>query len=104
MSDQPTDRETTERPIQPGRGLDLLPKAPIPDDMHWARPNPRIAGALARWAAAVDREAARAVSPRVRQLVLSRLESWHGEKPITVQWRLREPVPEHFHTVLGVSE
>ena len=31
-------------------------------------------------------------------------ESWHGEKPITVKWRLRESVPEHFHTVLGVSE
>ena len=80
-------RETTERPIQPGRGLDLLPKAPIPDDMRWARPNPRIADALARWAAAVDRETESAISPKVRQLVLDRLEVWNGEKmPLSRSW------------------
>jgi hypothetical protein len=80
-------RETTERPIQPGRGLDLLPKARIPDDMDWARPNPRVADALARWSAAVDREATAAVSPQVRQLVLDRLVSWSGEKmPMSRTW------------------
>ena len=80
-------RETTERPIQAGRGLDLLPKASIPDDMGWARPNPRIADALARWAAAVDREAAQAISPKVRQLVLDRLEAWNGERmPLSRSW------------------
>jgi superfamily II DNA or RNA helicase/diadenosine tetraphosphate (Ap4A) HIT family hydrolase len=29
---------------------------------------------------------------------------WEGEKPITVQWRLREPVPERLHELLGVPE
>ena len=63
-------RETTEREITPGRGLELLPGAPIPDDMAWAQSNPRIADALARWAAAVDRESEHAISPEVRLLVL----------------------------------
>lgn len=80
-------RETTERPIQAGRGLDLLPKAPIPEDMDWARPNSRIADALARWSAAVDREAASVISPNVRQLVLDRLEVWNGERmPLSRSW------------------
>jgi hypothetical protein len=80
-------RETTERPIQAGRGLDLLPSAPIPDDLQWARPNPRVADALARWAAAVDRESAKVISPDVRNLVLSRLADWQGEKmPISRSW------------------
>ena len=80
-------RETTERQILSGRSLDLLPPAPIPRDLDWARPNPRIADALARWAAAVDREAEKAISPQVRQLVLDRLESWTGEKmPLSRSW------------------
>jgi AhpD family alkylhydroperoxidase len=80
-------RETTEREIIPGRSLDLLPKATIPDDMTWARSNPRIADALARWAAAVDRESKHAISPEVRQLVLDRLESWNGERmPLSRSW------------------
>ena len=80
-------RETTERPIQPGRGLDLLPKAPIPEDMEWARPNSRVADALVRWSAAVDREAESAISPTVRQLVLDRLEVWNGERmPLSRSW------------------
>ena len=49
MSD-PALKTTTERPIQPGRGSTLLPPAPLPDDMYWAEPNPRIASALSRWA------------------------------------------------------
>lgn len=72
-------RETTERSIVPGRGLDLLPPAPLPEDLDWARPNPRIADALARWSAAVDREASQVISPEVRQLVSGSLDAWQGE-------------------------
>jgi len=80
-------RETTERPIAPGRALDLLPAAPLPDDLAWARPNPRIADALARWAAAVTREASKAVSPEVREVVRRRLDAWRGElMPISRRW------------------
>lgn len=30
-------------------------------------------------------------------------ESWEGEKPISVTWRLREPVPEGLRSVLNVT-
>lgn len=29
-------------------------------------------------------------------------ENWEGEKPITVHWRLREPIPERLWTILKV--
>lgn len=31
-----------------------------------------------------------------------RFSSWHGEKPITIEWDLAEPVPEHFRRMLKV--
>ena len=80
-------RETTERPIEPGRALDLLPPASMPDELAWARPNPRIADALARWGAAVDREASRAISPQVRELVQNSLSEWQGgTMPMSRKW------------------
>ncbi len=80
-------RETTERQIQPGRALDLLPAASLPADLAWAGPNPRIADALARWTAAVERQSAKAISPRVRELVRNRLDAWNGETmPISRSW------------------
>lgn len=94
-------RETTEREIVPGRALDLLPAAPIPSDMDWARSNPRIADALSRWAAAVDRQAEWAISLQVRQMVRKSLESWNGEAmPISRSWVEQEVaglVGEDYH-------
>jgi hypothetical protein len=78
---------TTERRIEPGRALDLLPAAPLPDDMVWAKTNPRIADALSRWAAAIERESSRVVSPAVRELVQESLQRWEGElMPISRSW------------------
>lgn len=31
-------------------------------------------------------------------------ESWTGERPITVTWRLQEPVPAHLRMSLGIKE
>ena len=31
-----------------------------------------------------------------------RFSSWHGEKPITIEWDLTKPVPEHFRKMLKV--
>lgn len=78
---------TTERHLEPGRALDLLPPAPLPQDMKWARPNPRIADALSRWAAVIERETCRVVSPAVRALVGRNLQHWEGEQmPISRSW------------------
>lgn len=71
-------QDTSSRHVEPGRSLDLLPDAPLPDDLAWALPNPRIATALARWAAAVDCEASLAASDAVRALVESNLRHWDG--------------------------
>ena len=60
-------RETTERPIKAGRALQLLPLAPLPEDMGWSQPNARIADALSRWGGAVERESSKVVSERVRR-------------------------------------
>jgi len=84
-------KTTTERPIQPGRALDLLPTAPLPDDMYWAEPNPRIAAALSRWAGVVERESAGVVPPHVRNLVYDNLLGWEGEPmPISRSWVEKE--------------
>ena len=80
-------KTTTELPLEPGRALDLLPDAPLPDDMYWALPNPRIAAAMSRWAAAIDREAAIVVAPMVRETVRHSIQRWQGEAmPISRSW------------------
>jgi len=80
-------KTTTERPIQPGRALDLLPPAPLPHDMDWAEPNPRIAAALSRWAGAIERESVGVVPPHVQNLVHDNLFGWNGEPmPISRSW------------------
>ena len=79
---------TTRRvQLEPGRTLALLPPAPLPEDMAWAKLNPRVADALARWTATVEREAAAVISPRVRAVVESALNTWNGEQmPISRSW------------------
>ena len=73
--------------LTPGRALSLLPPASLPTDMRWATPNPRIADALARWTAVVEREASSVVSPAVQDLVVRNLQDWNGERmPISRSW------------------
>lgn len=80
-------RATHIHPLEPGRSLPLLPEAELPDDMQWARPNPRIASAVSRWAAAVERESEKVVPERTRQLVHDSLKQWQGEPmPISRNW------------------
>src|SRR5499427_3018843 len=69
-------RATHVKPLTPGRALPLLPPASLPADMRWATPHPRIADALARWAAVVEREAAVVVSSAVRECVTRNLQDW----------------------------
>jgi len=84
-------KATTELPLEPGRALDLLPAAPLPADMEWAAPNPRIAAAVSRWAAAVGRESAHVITPAVRETLQRSMQSWEGEAmPISRSWVERE--------------
>ena len=80
-------RVTRDLPLAPGRALSLLPPAKLPPDLAWASPNPRIAKAVARWAAAVEREGAKAISRRAREAVSGSLRSWNGERmPLDTRW------------------
>lgn len=80
-------RATKRRMAEPGRALSLLPRATLPEDLAWATPNPRIADALARWAAVVDREAAGVISPAVKRCVHESLAQWRNERmPLSRRW------------------
>jgi hypothetical protein len=73
--------------LVPGRALGLLPRAELPADMQWARPNPRVADAVSRYAAAVEREGAKVVSARARKAIVDSLNKWNGEQmPIDRRW------------------
>jgi hypothetical protein len=80
-------KATHLKPLTPGRGLRLLPAANLPTDMRWAARNPRIADALARWAAVVERESSGAVSPELREFVVRNLQHWSGDvMPLSRSW------------------
>jgi AhpD family alkylhydroperoxidase len=65
----------------PGASLDLLPAAPVPGDLGWARANPVIESAFARAYAAISAAGDRSVPASVRDLLRTRLSTWAGEPP-----------------------
>jgi alkylhydroperoxidase family enzyme len=80
-------RATKVRKAGPGRALELLPPATLPHDLAWAAPNPRIADAVARWTATVEREASAVVSRAVRDCVAAGLRNWRNERmPLSRSW------------------
>ena len=82
---------TRSRPLEPGRALGFLPTADLPDEFYWAEPNARVADAIARWAATVERETKLVVSDAVRTTVERALSDWQGEMmPISRSWVDRE--------------
>jgi AhpD family alkylhydroperoxidase len=68
------------RPV-PGAALDLLPDAPLPAEFSWAAVEPRVAAALARAAAAIDKAAEQVVPVRIREFVREKLSQWDGRPP-----------------------
>lgn len=80
-------RLTMDEALEPGRALQLLPPAEPPAGLEWTAGNPRLEQAHARWRAAVDRHADRAVPPAVRETVERRVADWHGEPmPMGRRW------------------
>lgn len=71
----------------PGASLDLLPPEPLPDDLVWTDASVTVAGAFARFAAAVERAGAASLSPDVRAAVAACVAAWHGEpSPLGRGW------------------
>jgi hypothetical protein len=90
-------RPTLRAPRSPGRSLDLLPDAPLPDCAAWAQASPTIAVAAARSYAVFEAAGERALSPAVREMVCLRLASWRGEETgLSRDWceRLVARLPE----------
>lgn len=80
-------RVTKAKPLVPSRAFGLLPPASLPSDMGWARENPRIAEAVSRWVAAVEREARSVIPPDVQRVVFRSLGDWRGEiMPMSRSW------------------
>jgi AhpD family alkylhydroperoxidase len=77
----PVFRRLLAREARPGASLDLLPPAPLPDDLRWAHGDPVIADAFGRAAAAFDAVGQQALPEAARQLVAERLSTWRGEDP-----------------------
>jgi AhpD family alkylhydroperoxidase len=74
-------RDVVREPVAPGTSLELLSDSSLPEDMGWARGSPIIAGAWARFTAAVEEAGQAALAAEVRALVAERLASWKGEDP-----------------------
>jgi len=84
-------KATRQVPLVPGRALGLLPPAELPADMQWAKPNPRVADAISRYAATVEREGAKVVSSKARKAIVDSLHRWHGEQmPLDSRWVERD--------------
>lgn len=65
----------------PGASLALLSDAPLPGDLAWATPDAAIAGAFARFAAAVEAAGAAALGDDARARIAAHVGAWHGADP-----------------------
>lgn len=74
-------RPREEQGPRPGASLELLPPAPIPEDLGWAQGNPVVADSIARAYAAAEAAGARSVPGDVRTLVRDSLATWDGQAP-----------------------
>ena len=63
----------------PGQSLELVPEAPLPEELAWAAPNPTIADAFAGFASIVEAAGREALPAEVRSLVEERIGAWDGD-------------------------
>ena len=89
-------RATKRRAAEPGRALELLPAAALPDDLAWAAPNPRVADSIARWAAALRRETDGVIPAAARRAVAESLDRWRNEE-MPPFGRFEDPDVAHLH-------
>lgn len=80
-------RESVMRRLKPGRANGFLPAAPLPDELSWAGANANIGDAVARWSAAMEREARDVVPEAVRSRIARIVGDWQGEAmPLSRSW------------------
>jgi len=64
-----------------GTSLELLPESELPADLAWAKRSPNIAGAYARFAAAIDTAGRTVIPEDVCDRVVKHVQVWDGEDP-----------------------
>ncbi|MGR6975165.1 carboxymuconolactone decarboxylase family protein [Streptomyces cynarae] len=74
-------RPDRDRAVVPGASLGLLPAAPLPAGLDWAKAAPAVAGALSRAVASVDAVAERWIPEAVRDLLHAELAVRDGTVP-----------------------
>lgn len=67
------------REVRPGDFLTAMPPGPLDPAFGWAKSNPNVAGAIARWSGAVEAAGARSVPTAVQHNVSDFVDSWNGE-------------------------
>ena len=72
-------RDSVTRRLQPGRSIDFLKSAELPEDLQWAAGSPAISAAVSRWAAVMEKAAQKHISQQVRTLLESEINAWKGE-------------------------
>jgi AhpD family alkylhydroperoxidase len=70
-----------------GESLPLLPDAPLPEDLSWAKPNQFTAAAYARMAHVIEELGKKYLSENVRTYARDYLQTWKGDPPpISRSW------------------
>lgn len=64
----------------PGESLEFLPQADLPEDMGWAKSNPLVAQAFARFAGTIQDLGETVLSQDARELILRVIDIWNGEE------------------------
>ncbi len=73
--------------VKPGKSLHILPDSEIPEEFVWARPNPIITGAFARFANVITKIEERFIHKDVQEAVKEEIQRWNGEdRGISSRW------------------
>ena len=71
--------QAVRQPKTPGESLKFLPPAELPPDLHWAKANPIVAQAFARFSTVINQAAEQSKPLQVQKHVLSLISKWQGE-------------------------
>ncbi|UCH90675.1 MAG: hypothetical protein JSU60_06080 [Nitrospirota bacterium] len=80
-------QESSALELEHGASLDLLPKATLPEEFHWAASNTLVAESLSRWNHVVEEEIDHALSEEAQQIIRNNLSRWQGgQTPLSRKW------------------
>ncbi|NTV60868.1 MAG: alkylhydroperoxidase [Chlorobiaceae bacterium] len=66
-----------------GTSLGMLPEAPLPEDLAWAKPSAEVAGAFAAFSREIEKAGETAIPEKVRAAIKEAIDAWDGSDPGT---------------------